>query len=662
MTALRAPGRRARVVVALIAGACVAPAALTAAPLAPADLSAAGGSSTGPRVGMSGGGGVLVVWQDAADGRSRVEAVVRNPGGTFSSPVVVSRPGDEAAAPQVAVAASGAAVVVWRRTGTGGTGIQAATRRGPSDPLSEPVDLSPAGAQAFSPQVAIAPSGAAVVTWLRFDGANTVVDAVTRGPGGAFSAPVQLSITGRDALAPHAAIDGSGRAVVAWNRSNGANTVIQAAAGSAADFGAPVDLSAPGEDAFGAQVALDPSTGTGVVAWMRPVGDAVVVQAATRSAGGAFSAPFALSEGGADATQPQVAVSAGGGAVAVWRRAVGRDQRVQASIRPPGGSFGPGVDLSAPGADALDPRLAMDPSGRAVVTWWRSDASDPRIQAVTRAGGAFSAPADVSERGTVTAEPRAALDGAGNAVVVWRRADRQDDIVQAAGIDEAGPVVGDVALPAVAVAGRPVDFGASARDVWSALAPGPVWTFGDGAGAVGTRVTHVFAEPGTYAVRVAQADALGNVGVAERLVVVSPGAAGGGAGAGPGPVTGLRLDSSDGRRPIALYAHLGVVRRGARVHLRVHGRASTALAGRRAVVERRVGRRARTLCVVRIRPSGAFHRLCRVDRLIRGRALTLRVRVRIGATSTTRAAALPYVTRKILRPKLTGAGRSAPRR
>ncbi len=49
--------------------------------------------------------------------------------------------------------------------------------------------------------------------------------------GAAWTAPVTVSVPGRDAITPQVAIDAQGDAVFVWRRFDGANTVIQAAAG-----------------------------------------------------------------------------------------------------------------------------------------------------------------------------------------------------------------------------------------------------------------------------------------------------------------------------------------------------------------------------------------------------------------------------------------------
>ncbi|MCB0829221.1 MAG: hypothetical protein KDB62_10485, partial [Solirubrobacterales bacterium] len=97
-----------------------------------------------------------------------------------------------------------------------------------------------------------------------------------------------------------------------------------------------------------------------------------------------------LSAAGQNATQPRVTTGPDGAATAIWRRSNGTNNIIQAATRPPGGSFSPPVDLSAPGQDADAPQVVTAPDGTTTVVWQRSDGANVIIQARTRpSGGSF---------------------------------------------------------------------------------------------------------------------------------------------------------------------------------------------------------------------------------------------------------------------------------
>ncbi|MDQ3765420.1 MAG: hypothetical protein M3460_29395 [Actinomycetota bacterium] len=301
-----------------------------------------------------------------------------------------------------------------------------------------PVDLSAAGQDAFAPRVAVDGQGNAVAVWDRFNGTNTIVQAAARPAGGAWQAPINLSAPGQDASIPQVAVNAQGNAVAIWRRGTTFNAIVQAAARPAGGaWQAPINLSAPGQDASIPQVAVD-AQGNAVAVWRRFNGTNDIVQAAVRLAGGAWQAPVNLSAPGQDASIPQVAVDAQGNAVAVWQRFTTFNAIVQAAARPAGGAWQAPItlSLSAVGQNAFNPQVAVDGQGNAVAVWQRNtDNFTPNgfVQATVRpAGGAWQAPINLSASDQPAYEPQVAVDGQGNAVVVWHRSNGTHRIVQAA--------------------------------------------------------------------------------------------------------------------------------------------------------------------------------------------------------------------------------------
>jgi hypothetical protein len=144
-----------------------------------------------------------------------------------------------------------------------------------------------------------------------------------------------------------------------------------------AEWTAPVNLSASGQDAFGPQVAVD-DTGDAVFTWTRFDGTNSRVEARARSAAGTLSSVQTLSKSGQDASGPQVAVDANGDAVLTWTRSDGSNpgvccDRVQARARSAAGTLSSVQPLSDPGQNAFGPQVAVDTDGDAVFTWARSD-------------------------------------------------------------------------------------------------------------------------------------------------------------------------------------------------------------------------------------------------------------------------------------------------
>ena len=279
--------------------------------------------------------------------------------------------------------------------------------------------LSGPGQDAWGPQVAAGPDSAVTAVWYRRDGRNSRVQVATLSTNEYWSQPRDLSLPGEDASDPQVAMGARGTAVVVWRAWDGTHYRVQASSrGENGNWSAPVTLSKAGEDAWDPQVAMG-SHGMAVVAWRRSDGAGQQVQATTRVAYGPWSSPVTLSTAGGDAWDPQVAVGSDRTATVVWSRSDGSNERVQATTRAPNGSWSTPVTLSQAGADAWNPRVVVGSDGAATAVWRAWDGGTDRIQASSRArGGVWSTPATVSTVSGVY-DPQVAIDPDGMVTVVW---------------------------------------------------------------------------------------------------------------------------------------------------------------------------------------------------------------------------------------------------
>ena len=239
---------------------------------APVDISVPGQNASSPQITTAADSSATVIWTRSDGSDFIIQAATRPPGGSFGIPFDLSAPGQDAFDPQIAAARDGTIVSVWRRSDGANDIVQAAIRP-PDGPFGTPVDLSSPGQSSLGPGVAVANDGSSTVVWYRSDGAKHVVQAATRPPGGSFGAPVNLSDAGEDASSPQIATAPDGTATAVWRGSDGANGFIQAATRSpGGQFGVSLDLSAAGQAAERPQVAtaLD---GTATTVWVQ-YGDA----------------------------------------------------------------------------------------------------------------------------------------------------------------------------------------------------------------------------------------------------------------------------------------------------------------------------------------------------------------------------------------------------
>ncbi len=511
--------------VALACGACLlgSGSALAAPQWLPAtNLSGPGQDGEIPLVAVDPRGDATAVWEHNNGTNTVIQAATRPAGGTWGAPVTLSAGGENSFAPDVAVDAQGDATAVWERsTGIGGDTVQQAAFRPAAGVWQAPVDVSAAGKTADRVAVAVDPQGDATALWDIFTGANYIMQAASRPAGGAWGLAVDLTGSGGDAVWPQASYDAHGDVTAVWYRSQGANLIVQAASRPAGGvWQSAIDLSLPGT-ATEPQVAVDPR-GDATAVWLRSNGANPIVQAAVLPAGGVWQSAVDLSTAGQSADAPQVAVDAQGNATAVWDRSNGANTIVQAAQRPAGGSWQAPVDLSVGGADALLAQVAVDPQGDAVAVWYRRNGTDWIVQAAQRpAGGSWQAPVDLADSGSLAPLPQVAVDGHGNATAVWFEPEGSTSVAEAAGLDAAGPLLDGLSVPVSGVVGVPVSLSVSPLDVFSAVAS-TGWSFGDGQGAAGASVSHTYAAPGTYTVGLSSSDVLGNSTSSSASIAIAP--------------------------------------------------------------------------------------------------------------------------------------------
>jgi hypothetical protein len=400
----------------------------------PTNVSGPGRNVTRPRIAVAATGEAVAVWRRFDGERSFIQAASRPRDGIWSAPTSISasRQGMHVAEPQIAIAPSGEAVAVWglqkfeNKHEYPHRVIQAASRP-PGGIWSAPATISTGVNTANEPQIAIDDAGEAVAVWRQFP----FVESASRPPGGAWSAPSKLSEKRRSGDFPDLAINGAGEAVAVWDSydSTGNAEIVQSASrppGGA--WSAPTNLSKVRQQAAFPEVAIDAAS-EAVVVWES---NFVLIQSVSRPPGGRWSAVQNLSKvprrGGPfpiqEATDPQIAVNAAGEAVAVWGR-LGLDAVVQSASRSPGGTWSNPTNVSPKSAIGVEPQVAVDASGGAVVVWrgiprgW----NDFIVQASSRpAGGAWSKPSDLSARVGNLSEPQIVISPAGGALAIWQRA------------------------------------------------------------------------------------------------------------------------------------------------------------------------------------------------------------------------------------------------
>ncbi len=412
------------------------PATATAAPQGPwqvpaTDLSASAADAVTPDLEILPDGSAIAVWWISDGPNNSIQAATRPPGGSFGAPFDLSEPTENAVGPRLAIGSDGSAAVTWRRVDPPYFIVRAVTSA-PGGSFGEPVDVSEAGGDAFEPEIAVGPDGAATAVWRRAG----IIQTSTRPSGGSFGTPVDISATGAES--PQIAVGPDGAATVVWRRAGIIQASTRPAGGS---FGTPSDLSESGENANGPTIAVG-SDKTMIVAWRTGSGcdfsTPCIIQSSTRPPDGSFGTPEDLSDAGQNSRGQQIVIGPDGAATAVWQLLLDDTWWiVQTADRPPGGPFGAPVDLTGIDNFSTAPSIAIGPDGTKTVVWQFNavDLSTPAvIQSATRPpGGSFGAFADLSASGQENAvDAKIAIGPDGTATSVWSSDDgTNEDILTA---------------------------------------------------------------------------------------------------------------------------------------------------------------------------------------------------------------------------------------
>lgn len=421
----RAPWLLSALVVALLALVAAAPGARAATGWStPVTLSDETSDGYDAQVAVDPQGDAVASWMQCAAGSGCVVQVATRPaGGAWSAPATLSSPGVPASEPAVAIDAKGDAIVAWKQY-VGADEIEASTHAAgavgwdPAETLSNPLRES------TTPQVAIDPTGQAVVVFTGDDavGTSRIQATAEQGFGGLWGAPIMLSAAGQNAEEPTLAVDAAGEAIAAWSRLNGSEHIVQEAARSTNGvWSTPINLSIVIQDGSQPRVAVD-AAGDAAITWIAYNGNGEFIDVSTRTATGAWSGARSLTGQTEEAREPRVAVD-GGDALVVWSQIVNGDFVVRSSSAAIAlGTWSAPTDLSPSMPEEPELAPAVDPAGDGMVVFEVEEGGTEVMQAVTRAGasGPWSAPVTISTPGALSTQPQLAFDGAGEATAVWR--------------------------------------------------------------------------------------------------------------------------------------------------------------------------------------------------------------------------------------------------
>jgi PKD domain len=420
----------------------------------PVQLSDPEAGAQAPRVAIDAHGDAVAVWDRVLGATAQVESSTKPAGGSWQPEVSLSDATSSAGSPDVAVAPNGAASVVWVNDDGPGVVTQATSRPAGATTWGPPVDLSNPGSGGIG-QVTTTPQGEVIAVWP--SGADSAVQGAVRSPAGVWGSPTDISASGEAVEDVAIGVDPAGTVTAVWDRSDTSDTIVQAATRPAGGAWQAVDdLSAAGENATAPQVAAD-GLGGWVAVWQRSNGANTIVQAARRPVGGSWQAPVDLSPAGENAEAPAVAADAEGDATAIWDRSDGSDTIVQAAGLDGAGPLLDGLSIPASATAGVRAAFSVSPldawsavqsttwsfgdgtnaSGPAPTHTYRRAGSYPvTVSATDLLGNVSSTTATITvapaptERGTTTPPPAPTLSRVSETHRTWREGTRTATIAR----------------------------------------------------------------------------------------------------------------------------------------------------------------------------------------------------------------------------------------
>ena len=234
---------------------------------APTAISISALDAEAPDLAMSPSGTAAAVWQSSSGATSVVESSALPLGGSWSAAEAISPPATVTEPPQVVADATGGFAAIWSRSGVGL--VAEVTSRFAVGPWSAPEPISTPGLEAHAPQLAVDSAGDAVAAWYRFDGSVGSVEATELTAGGPWTPPVRVSPVGAEAEAPQVAMSPAGAALAVWsgwdesthNYATRSSRLLANGTWQASKL-----VSLEDEEAYGPHVSIDQS-GHSVIVW-----------------------------------------------------------------------------------------------------------------------------------------------------------------------------------------------------------------------------------------------------------------------------------------------------------------------------------------------------------------------------------------------------------
>lgn len=336
------------------------------------------GNAVGPQVAVDPNGNAIAVWKQSDGTRDNLWANRYVVGPGWGTPMLIETNSvADAVVPQVAVDLNGNATVVWAQYD--GVRISIWSNRYVKGAgWGTALRIETVDRDAGDPQVAFDPSGNAIAVWYQSDGTrlNIWSNRYVAGVGWGMAEQIETDDVG-DAWSPKVAVDPSGNATAVWHQGDGTRYniwsnryVVDTGWGTAL----LIEINDTGISAYSPQVTVD-SSGNATAVWDQHDGTRPNIWSNRYAGGVGWGTPLLIESNDAGgASRARVAVDSSGNVIAVWHQSDGTRFNIWSNRYVPGVGWGTGLLLESNDAgDASDPQVAVDPSGKAIAVWQQYD-------------------------------------------------------------------------------------------------------------------------------------------------------------------------------------------------------------------------------------------------------------------------------------------------
>lgn len=275
------------------------------------------------------------------------------------------------------------------------------------------------------PQIAMDPSGNALVVWTQSDGAEVVLWSNTYTEGSGWTGEELVSNNDFGPVeSPKVNMDVAGNGVLVWSQSDGtANSIWANRYLANTGWQTAARIESSDDEAYFPVVEIN-AAGDALAVWFQTDGASYNIVSNYFTVAAGWGAESAVeSSSASELSNLRLGISDVGRAVVVWRRSDGIRNNIWSNhyTEQAGWSEGELIETDDV-SNAFTPQLAMDAAGNALAVWRHHDGAVQNIWTNRFVGGSWAAPVLLEDDDTGNAiKPKIAMNRQGKAVVVWRQ-------------------------------------------------------------------------------------------------------------------------------------------------------------------------------------------------------------------------------------------------